>query len=227
MLLKTFQINKKPESPFRLFEKSKKNPKVDIRSGLKVQQEKSLAGVLFVFLVILLLYPTYTDSPPQIGTGTHLFVSEKVIPTTTQHTQKRPPPPDRPAIPIEAEVEDMAEDITIDFEDISFSELPPLPGRIGVAPKITVRPRLIKQVVPYIRDKDKKKGIKGAINLSVEVDESGRVTDVLVLESSIDNENIVKSVIEAAYKCLFIPAKKESRNVKVRTFIKYDVYFSK
>ena len=200
---------------------------MDIKSGLKEHQEKSLAGVLLIFLVILLIYPRYSSHLPQIGTGTHLFVSENIIPTTTQNTQNKPPPPDRPAIPIEAEEEDMAEDVTIDFEDISFSELPPLPGRIGVPPKITIGPRLIKQVVPYIREKDKKKGIKGAINLSVEVDESGRVTDVLVLESSIDNKNIVRAAIEAAYKCLFIPAKRDSRNVKDRTFVRYDVYFSK
>ncbi|GAG20669.1 unnamed protein product, partial [marine sediment metagenome] len=149
-----------------------------------------------------------------------------VIPQTSQSTQRRRQP-ERPAVPIPAETEEMAEDVTIDFENISFSDLPPLPGNIRGVPNVTIGPRIIKQVLPAIPRKDNKKGIKGTINISLEIDADGKVIDVIVLKSTIDNPEVVKAVVDAAYRCLFVPARRGSKNVKDRTFLKYDIDYSR
>ena len=92
--------------------------------------------------------------------------------------------------------------------------------------EITIAPRMIKQVDPSLPDSVKKLGIKGTIDLSVEVDASGKVIDVVVQKSAFNDTNIVKTIVEAAYKCAFIPAEKESKKVKGRTSITYNIDFS-
>ena len=143
-----------------------------------------------------------------------------------QNAQRRRQP-EKPAVPIEAETEEMAEDITIDFEYISFSDLPPMPGNVRGVPDVTIGPRIIKQVVPSISSKDKKNGVKGSINISVLVDHTGKVIDVIILESTIEILDVKKAVVAAAYRCFFIPARRGARNVKDRSFIKYDIDFSR
>jgi len=191
--------------------------------------EKSFIISLSICIIILLIFPTYTVPPINTNPGSNVMVYTDVIPQTTQGGRRRPNPPDKPAVPIEAEVEEMAEDVTIDFdfEQISFSDLPPIPGTVGRIPDVTIGPRMIKQVVPSISDKDKKRGVKGTIDLSVEVDHNGKVVDVIVLKTTINNPNVIKSVVEAAYKSFFVPAKRGLKNVKDRTFIKYDIDFSR
>jgi len=227
MLLKNFQVYKEPESPFKVSKAQRKNPTVEFRIKGKIRLEKSFIISLSVCIIILLIFPTYTVPPINTNPGSSVMVYTDVIPQTTQSGRRRPSPPDRPAVPIEAEVEEMAEDVTIDFDEISFSDLPPIPGTVGRIPDVTIGPRMIKQVVPSISDKDKKKGVKGTIDLSVEVDPNGKVIDVIVLKATINNPDVIKSVVEAAYKSFFIPAKRGLKNVKDRTFIKYDIDFSR
>ena len=227
MLLKNFQINKKPESPFKISKEQRKNPAADFRVKGKIRLEKSIIVSLSICIILFLIFPRYTVPTINVTPGSSMMVYTDVIPPTSQNTPKRPRPPERPAVPIEAEVEEMAEDITIDFDEISFSDLPALPGNIRGVPDVTIGPRMIKQVVPSISDKDKKKGIKGTVDISVEVGPDGKVIDIIVLKTTINNPNVVKAVVEAAYKCLFIPAKRGSRNVRDRTFIKYAIDFSK
>lgn len=227
MLLKNFQVYKEPESPFKVSKNQRKNPTVEFRIKGKIRLEKSFIISLSVCIILFLIFPTYTVPPINTNPGSSVMVYTDVIPQTTQSGRRRPLPPDRPAVPVEAEVEEMAEDVTIDFDEISFSDLPPIPGNVRRIPDITIGPRMIKQVVPSISDKDKKKGVKGSIDLSVEVDPNGKVINVIVLKTTINNPNVVKSVVEAAYKSFFIPAKRGLTNVKDRTFIKYDIDFSR
>lgn len=227
MLLKNFQVYKEPESPFRVSKTQRKNPTVEFRVKGKIRLEKSFIISLSVCIILFLIFPTYTVPPINTNPGSSVMVYTDVIPQTTQSGRRRPRPPDRPAVPIEAEVEEMAEDVTIDFDEISFSDLPPIPGNVRGIPDVTIGPRMIKQVLPSISDKDKKKGVKGSIDLSVEVDPNGKVIDVIVLKTTINNPDVIKSVVEAAYKSFYIPAKRGLKNVKDRTFIKYDVDFSR
>ena len=192
MLLKNFQINKEPESPFKVSKAQRKNPTVEFKVKGKIRLEKSFIISLSVCIIILLIFPTYTVPPINTNPGSSVMVYTDVIPQTTQSGQRRPRSPDRPAVPIEAEVEEMAEDVTIDFDEVIFSDLPSIPGTVGRIPDVTIGPRMIKQVVPSISDKDKKRGVKGTIDLSVEVDPNGKVVDVIVLKTTIDNPDVIK-----------------------------------
>ncbi len=226
MILKNFEINKKPENPFKITKASRKNPAVDFRINGKNKLEKSLIITLSICIIILLISPNYKIRHKNIVPGSNVIVYTDVIPQTLQNAQRRRQP-EKPAVPIEAETEEMAEDITIDFEYISFSDLPPMPGNVRGVPDVTIGPRIIKQVVPSISSKDKKNGVKGSINISVLVDHTGKVIDVIILESTIEILDVKKAVVAAAYRCFFIPARRGARNVKDRSFIKYDIDFSR
>lgn len=87
-------------------------------------------------------------------------------------------------------------------------------------------PKMIEQAIPSIPQEFKKIGIKGIIDVSVEVDPTGKVTNVMILESTINIPEVKKAVVEASYKCRFTPAKKGSKNIKDKTLIKYDLDYS-
>ena len=78
-----------------------------------------------------------------------------------------------------------------------------------------------------LSEKDKKKGIKGSVEVSVDVDPNGKVVNVVVLKTDINNQDVLKAVVEAAYKCLFIPARRGQKNVQEKYPFKYDIDFSK
>ena len=154
MLLKNFQVYKKPESPFKVSKVQRKSPSVDFRTKEKVRLEKSLIVSLSICVILFLIFPVYKVPPINTNLGSRVMVYTDVIPQTTQSGQRRPSPPERPAVPVEAEIEEMAEDITIEFDEISFSDLPQMPGGIGGVPDVIIGPRMIKQVVPSISTAD-------------------------------------------------------------------------
>ena len=115
------------DSPFTIWKPKGKNPKVDYRTKKGNRGEKSLIITLLICLTIIFCFRDYRVRLAKKEPG-HLFaVYSEIIPATYNKTTK-PPPPDRPAVPVEAEFEEMAEDVTIDFEEIAFSKLPPIPG---------------------------------------------------------------------------------------------------
>ncbi len=234
MLLNKFQIFKKPESPFTATRISKKNPAVDFRFGEKIRFEKSIVISLLICIFVFMISPRDMITKVEMGSkGIAVIEYTDVIPSTSQSMQRRPQP-ERPAIPVEAEVEEMAEDVTIDYQDIGFSDLPGVPGfggGIGSGKEgfadITIAPRIIRQVLPYISEKDKKKGIKGSVEVSVEVDPNGKVVDVIILRTTLNSQDVLKAVVEASYKCLFVPARRGQRNVQEKYVVKYDIDFAK
>ena len=123
--------------------------------------------------------------------------------------------------------EKIAEDITIEFDNTSFVDLPSVLENVDEDLQDKIGPRMIKQNVPLISDRYKKMGIKGTINVSVEVDHTGKVIDVQILESTINIPEIKKAVVEAAYTSSFIPARKGSKNIKGKTKIIYELDYSK
>jgi len=102
----------------------KKNPKVDLR--LKFRRVMEIAAIVALLLCILLLQGfskfERKESAQKVVTS-KIEVAE--IPQTQQ--EKLPPPPSRPAIPIESESEDIPDDATIEETNINFDEVPPPP----------------------------------------------------------------------------------------------------
>ncbi|NVM05278.1 MAG: hypothetical protein HWN67_23370, partial [Candidatus Helarchaeota archaeon] len=102
MLLKNFQINKKPESPFKISKEQKKNPSADFRVKGRIRLEKSIIASLSICLILFLIFPRYKIPPIDATPGSSMMVYTDVIPPTSQNAPRRPRPPERPAVPIEA-----------------------------------------------------------------------------------------------------------------------------
>jgi protein TonB len=129
-------------------------------------------------------------------------VSVEDIPITRQGKKK--PPPQKPAVPIPSDREDIPEEETI--EPIEFDFFVDN-GADGVGTPTRVPPRPIAWVIPEYPEKEKKRGIKGEVKISIQIDEKGRVVDAVVVENTTGSELCAQSAIRAALASRFIPAK--------------------
>ena len=102
----------------------RKNPKVDLKIKYKRVIELTLILSL-VFCIILFQAFKKFEHKEVISEVEIQKIEAEEIPQTQQ--EKLPPPPSRPAIPIESESEDIPEDATIEETDIDFDEVPPPP----------------------------------------------------------------------------------------------------
>ncbi len=82
-------------------------------------------------------------------------------------------------------------------------------------------PRPIADVFPEYPDNERKKGVKGEIELSLLVDETGKVKNVHVVRNSTNSKACEQSAIQAAYQMRFMPAKKNKKYVAVWVRKKY------
>jgi protein TonB len=136
------------------------------------------------------------------------------IPVT--HQGKKKPPPARPAVPIPSESEDIPEDETIEPIEFDFyadngEDGGGGAGEEGVGAPVLVPPRPIAWVIPEFPEKEKKKGVKGEVKLSIEINAAGRVVNAIVLENSTGSELCAQSAIRAAMASRFLPAKKDGK----------------
>ncbi|MFQ5631876.1 MAG: TonB family protein [bacterium] len=138
------------------------------------------------------------------------LVAVENIPVT--HQGKSKPPPPKPAVPIPSDSEDIPSEVTIepiDFEffvdngDAGGGGL----GDEGVGAPNRVPPRPIAWVIPEYPEKEKKKGIKGEVKVSIQIDVSGSVVDAVVVENTTGSELCAQSAVRAALASRFIPAK--------------------
>jgi periplasmic protein TonB len=101
-----------------------KDPKVDLR--LKYKKVIEFTLVLSLLLCILLFQAFKKFEHEKVDSNIEVQkIQAEEIPQTQQ--EKLPPPPARPAIPIESESEDIPEDATMEETDIDFDEVPPPP----------------------------------------------------------------------------------------------------
>ncbi|MFQ5631449.1 MAG: TonB family protein [bacterium] len=138
------------------------------------------------------------------------LVSVENIPIT--HQGKKKPPPPKPAVPIPSDSEDIPSEETIEPIDFDFfvdngdaggGGL----GDEGVGAPARVPPRPIAWVIPEYPEKEKKKGIKGEVKISIQIDVTGKVIDAVVVENTTGSELCAQSAIRAALASRFIPAK--------------------
>ncbi len=102
----------------------RKNPDVDLK--LKYKKVIEFTLVLSLLICILLFQAFKKFEKASVGSKIEIQkIHAEEIPQTLQ--EKLPPPPSRPAIPIESESEDIPEDATIEETDIDFNEIPPPP----------------------------------------------------------------------------------------------------
>ncbi len=138
-------------------------------------------------------------------------VTVEPIPKTEQG--KRRPLPPRPAVPIPSEDDIIPEEETIEPIKFQFYSHAGDEGGGGAqdegigAPTI-VPPRPIAWVIPEYPEEDRKKGVKGEIKLSLQIDSTGKVIDAIVIENQTSSQKCAQAAIRAALASRFIPAMK-------------------
>ncbi|MBC8175002.1 MAG: energy transducer TonB [Candidatus Marinimicrobia bacterium] len=146
------------------------------------------------------------------------------IPQTQQF--ELPPPPSRPAIPVESESEDLADDVTIEeteFDEFLEWEAPPPPPSEG-GPRVKFIPyddppvpiggyAAIQRNIIY-PEIAQEAGIEGTVVVQAFVNKRGKVTETLILKG-IPNTGLDEAAMVAIRKTKFIPAKQRDRAVGV------------
>ncbi len=205
-----------------------KNPEVDLKR--KAQKWFEIALVITLGFVILIFY-AFKEFEPKYRLQKKVDVKIQVeeIPQTQQF--QKPPPPKRPAIPIESEDEDIPEDLTIEEQNIDFTqpveELPPPPEEeepIVPFHALSEKPVVIKRVEPVYPELARKAGIEGRVIVKVLINTKGDVEKVEVIKS---HPLLDQAAIEAAKQFKFKPGKQRDRYVKVWMTIPFNFRLKK
>lgn len=200
----------------------KKNPKYDLRLKYRKVIELTLALALLICIILFQAFKRIEHSKSAKDFVLQRIEAEE-IPQTQQ--EKLPPPPSRPAVPIESESEDIPDDVTIDDTDIDFEELPPPPPPPAEDEAATFfvaydeAPQPIggfeaiqkKLVYPEIA---RKAGIEGQVTIYAHINERGEVIDTKILVP-LGNSGCNEAAIAAIKAVKWKPAKQRDKPVAV------------
>lgn len=192
-----------------------KNPKADLRNKYPRWQE---IGIVVALGLLTLLFYAFKDfeAPYKLDQDLDISIENIEIPQTEQ--LQRPPPPARPAIPIESEDEDIPDDLTIEETEVDFSEtveeLPPPEEEEPIVPffALSEKPEVVKQARPDYPELARKAGIEGRVTVKVLIGTKGDVEKVEVVKG---HPMLNDSAVEAAKQWKFKPGKQRDRVVKV------------
>jgi len=198
---------------------------VDLGASPSTIFEASLAASLLFAILVFIFFPTPHASaslapPPQE------FVTFEEIENTRQ--LNRPPPPPRPAIPIEAPSDQVLEDVDIASTELNVAEdtAPPPPqseeaeeeyfvavedmpeplGGLTAIQKAVVYPEIARRA-----------GLQGRVYILAYVNEKGEVTKAEVQRGI--GGGCDEAAAAAVLKAKFIPGKQRGKPVKVRVSI--------
>ncbi len=201
-----------------------RNPRFDLKEKSKNVFDQAMALSLGLITMTFLTYQTFEVRAVEMD---HEFEAIEIeeIPETIQ--LKKPPPPQRPQIPIATESEDIPEDVTIMDTDLDLDAPPPPPPpppgarqRQEDSPIFMAweeAPELIRstQVKPEYPSIARKAGVEGKVILQIVIDEQGNVltADVVFAQpSGIFEEVAIKAIMQWKFK----PAKQRDKPIKVR-----------
>ncbi len=209
--------------------KTRKNPKFSLKTKYPLVLRTSLVVSLILLIGLMLLFPKFEQKQTTV-TQKKVYIEQEEVPITQQQIEQAAPP-SKPAIPVEADEDDLAEDI--DFEMSSFEdyapdwENPPPPpeeddedgGRqvrfipFDEPPEPLGGFEAIQRNVIY-PEIAQEAGIEGTVVVQAYVDEFGKVRDCNILKG-IPNTGLNEAAINAIKKTDFKPAKQRDRNVGV------------
>ena len=202
----------------------KKDPKVDLRLKYRKVMEVSI-----IFALLIIIFTFYAFKKFEVGVKLPQSVDIKIevveIPPTEQIT--RPPPPARPMIPIEAEDDELLDDVTIDETEVVFEardDTPPPPppdDEVFEFFAVSEKPVLIKKAVPRYPDLARKAQIEGKVVITVTIDKKGNVESAKIFKSV---PMLDEAAQAAALQCKFKPAKQRDKFVKVKMNIPFDFH---
>lgn len=200
-----------------------KDPKVDLRAKYRKVIELTL---IIALLLCIILFQAFSRFERQREKKE--FQAPKIEVTEVPKTQqeKLPPPPSRPAVPIESESEDIPDDVTIEDTDIDFAELPPPPPPPPAEDEAATffvaydeAPQPIggfeaiqkKLVYPEIA---RKAGIEGQVTVYAHINERGEVVDTKILVP-LGNSGCNEAAVAAIKAVKWRPAKQRDKPVAV------------
>jgi len=183
------------------------------------------SSVVLVLAVTLFSFPRFQTERQRINVVTIEDLVEEIdIPETHQFEQ--PPPPSRPSIPIESELENYAEDITIEeteLDEYAAWEVPPMPEddayrRVKFIPH-EVPPKPIGGFAAIVEKLEyppiaREAGIEGTVILQIFVSEKGFVEEVVV-QKGIPETGLDEAAVKAVKQVRFEPALQRDRPVGV------------
>ena len=198
-----------------------KAPEADLRRSYNKVFGYCTLVTFVLHTAVAVIFPTFEASASD-RKKKQIIIENVDIPETRQI--KRPPPPPRPAVPIETESDDVPDDVTIESTDLDFDDAmvdmppPPPPGSQEEEEEIfeffmvEQKPKVIKQVNPKYPEIARKAGLTGKVFLKFLVDKSGRVSNVTVLRGQ---EIFRQAAIDAVLQFRFEPAQQNDKPVSV------------
>lgn len=203
----------------------RKNPKVDLKIKYNRTFEIALIIALALMIVAFKFFPDITP-PKQIVTATQEVVDVEDIDITKQ--ENRPPPPPRPAIPIESPSDEALDDVPIMSSElevakevapppkpqeteeetyfVAVEELPEPIGGIAGIQSLVVYPEIARRA-----------GVEGTVYVEAYVDEGGIVTKTMIVKGI--GAGCDEAAATAVSKTKFKPGKQRGKPVKVRMSI--------
>ena len=200
----------------------RKDPRVSLKIRYPIVVRVAILMSFSLLIALLVAFPRF-EVHQFSGREVKVDIEQFDIPQTQQF--ELPPPPSRPAIPVESESEDLADDVTIEeteLEDFQIWENPPPPPSEG--PRVKFIPyddppepiggyAAIKRNIVY-PDIAQEAGIEGMVVIQAFVDVKGKVTDTLVLKG-MEGTGLDEAAMDAIRRTRFRPAKQRDRAVGV------------
>lgn len=200
----------------------KKVPEADLRLKYKKVLETSIIVSLIILIGVFYSFKKF-DIVVKLPESPDIKIEIMEIPPTQQI--QRPPAPAKPLIPIEAEDDDMLDDVTIEETDIVFDDYddapppPPDDDEIFEFFAVSEKPQIIKKEVPLYPDLARKAQIEGKVVVTVTIDKKGNVEKAIIFKSI---PMLDEAAVAAAMQCKFKPAKQRDKFVKVKMNIPFD-----
>lgn len=204
----------------------RKHPKADLRTYYTLFLEGGIIIVLLVFLAATKIDFRGDQEEVDLTEEQEVVKMEEIV--QTRHLEKPPPPP-RPAVPVEVPNDEVVEDQVIDINsDLNLDsklEMPPPPPQekqeeaeeffvvVEQMPELKGGLASIQQCVNY-PDMARKAGVEGRVIVQFIVNENGKV----------DNPQIVRGIgagaDEEAIRCVksaeFVPGQQRGNPVRVQ-----------
>lgn len=200
-----------------------KNPDVDLKLKYRKVLEASLTISLMMLVVLFFSFKQF-ETTAQLPESPDIQIEVIDIPPTEQIS--KPPPPSRPSIPVEAEDDELLDDVTIEDTEIIFDapeDAPPPPppedDEVFEFFAVSEKPVMLQQAKPDYPDLARKAQIEGTVVVTVTIGKTGLVESASIFKSI---PMLDESALDAAKKCKFKPAKQRDKFVKVKMNIPFN-----
>ena len=198
-----------------------KNPEHDLRLRYRKVFWISTSINFVISVTLAILFPEF-KAQAVAGKKDQIIINMEDIPETRQI--QRPPPPPRPAVPIETESDDVPDDVTIESTDLDFDDAmvdlppPPPPGSNDLEEEVLEffmveeKPTITKNVRPIYPEIARKAGLSGRVFVRFKVGRDGRVSEVQILKGE---EIFRQAAVDAVLQFVFKPAMQNDKPVAV------------